>query len=33
MRAGPDGNVIRHLMPLVITDVQLDETFEVFRSI
>ena len=33
MRAGRDGNVIRHLMPLVITDDQLEEAFEVFRSI
>lgn len=32
MKAGRDGDVIRHLMPLVITDEQVDEAMEVFAS-
>ncbi|MCA1838876.1 MAG: aspartate aminotransferase family protein [Actinomycetota bacterium] len=32
MTAGPKGDVIRHLMPLVISDDQLDETFDVFEA-
>lgn len=32
MSAGPRGEVIRHLMPLVISDEELDETFDVFRT-
>jgi 4-aminobutyrate aminotransferase / (S)-3-amino-2-methylpropionate transaminase / 5-aminovalerate transaminase len=30
--AGEEGRVIRHLMPLVTTDAQLDEAFEVFDA-
>lgn len=33
MSAGREGKVIRHLMPLVITDDQLDEALGVFSSI
>lgn len=32
MRAGPDGRVIRHLMPLVITEGQVSEAMAVFES-
>lgn len=31
MRAGPEGKVIRHLMPLVITDDQISEAMAVFE--
>ena len=30
--AGEDGRVIRHLLPMVATDAQLDEAFEVFDA-
>ena len=33
MSAGREGKVIRHLMPLVITDEQLEEALDVFSSI
>lgn len=33
MKAGRDGDVIRHLMPLVITDEQLEEAIDVFASV
>lgn len=32
LTAGKEGNVIRHLLPLVITDSQLDEVFEILGS-
>lgn len=32
MTAGKDGSVLRHLMPLVITDDQLDEALDVFAK-
>lgn len=32
MKAGKDGDVIRHLMPLVITDDELSEAMEVFAA-
>lgn len=32
MKAGPDGRVIRHLMPLVITEDQVTEAMAVFES-
>ncbi|HEU5003704.1 MAG TPA: aspartate aminotransferase family protein [Actinomycetota bacterium] len=32
MTAGAEGRVLRHLMPLVITDSELDEAFEVFAK-
>jgi 4-aminobutyrate aminotransferase/(S)-3-amino-2-methylpropionate transaminase len=33
MSAGPDGSVIRHLMPLVITDEELAEGLRVFEEV
>jgi 4-aminobutyrate aminotransferase len=32
LTAGEEARVIRHLMPLVTTDAQLDEAFEVFDT-
>ncbi len=32
LKAGVDGNVIRTLVPLVISDAQLDEAIEVFGA-
>lgn len=32
MKAGRDGDVIRHLMPLVITDEQIEEALQVFAA-
>jgi 4-aminobutyrate aminotransferase/(S)-3-amino-2-methylpropionate transaminase len=32
LTAGEDGRIVRHLMPLVTTDAQLDEAFGVFEA-
>jgi 4-aminobutyrate aminotransferase/(S)-3-amino-2-methylpropionate transaminase len=32
LTAGPEDNVLRHLVPLVITDAQLDEALSVLET-